>query len=143
MSVWKAIWAVIVGTFVAAALGMIFDYFRPAMLDPANYSKFMYPWFTAVPGLVSSIIVAMMLYGGARTASPAAGKPGAKGAKPQLSGKKGEAVPGMPTFDFDKAHAETAKPAAPVDPGAGSRPASAAPAPPATVPPQPPQEQKQ
>ena len=139
MSVWKAIWAIIVGTFVAAALGMAFDYFRPAVLDPANYSKFMYPWFTAVPGFASGLIVALMLMSGARTApKPAAGaKAGTgKGAKPQLAGsKKDEAVPGMPSFDFDTARAEAGKPATSTPAGGGSRPEAAAPV-------KPPQEQQ-
>jgi hypothetical protein len=146
MTVLKAIWAIIVGTFVAVVLGMAYDYFHPEALNPENY-KFMYPWFTGLPGFISGIIVAIMLNGGAQPAAKsgqAAKADPAKGGKTAAKGAKSEAVPGMPSFDFEKAKAEIAKPTdaspaavPPASSTAGRRPADA------VAPPKPPEGQKQ
>lgn len=128
MAALKAIWAVLVATFIAAVLGMIYDYFRPAFIpDPSGY-QYMYPWFTAVPGFIAAVIVVLMTGAGRGAPAATAGKPAASkpAAGNKSSGKPSAAdqVAGMPSFDFDKAREQVkSSPPAPMPPA----PASTAP----------------
>lgn len=147
----RAIWTVIVSTLAAAAVGCVYDYFRPALLDAtrgsgaeawfsSGNSMYLMPWLFAIAGLISSIIAVLMSGAGKRTiqAVPAPVKkehvPQPAGNKPAVKTKAGEeAVPGMPGFDFDKALAEI-KTETPGAPATGEIPASVPPA--AVEPPQ-------
>ena len=127
MAVLKAIWAIIVGTFMAAVIGGIYDYLRPGFIpDPAQY-KFVYPWLTGASGFLAALI-AVGIAGvrqpaGARSAVAQA--PAAKPA-PRERGATKPAVTGaadMPTFDIDKAMKEikgTGAPTGSAQPPAGA-----------------------
>ena len=122
----RALWAVLLGTVVAAIIGALFDYLRPTIL-PAKEYQYLYPWVTAVAGLFGSIMAIWVFStGGVRepaTSKPIAprrkpkavkqGKPEVKNAADQQGIKTSEEVPGMPTFDLDELKAGEQKPADP------------------------------
>lgn len=124
MAVLKALWAILVGTFMAAVLGGIYDYLRPAFIpDPAQY-KFVYPWMTGLSGFLAALIAVCIA--GVRTAGMAkaagtAAQPARGAAKGRQEARKPVAgAADMPTFDIDKALKEIKSPSTPAP--ATSRP---------------------
>jgi len=110
--------------------GAMFDYARIAFNISTDNLVLVYPWVSGIGGLAAALLTAII---GATGAAPESTKaaPAKKGAPSKSASQN---VPGMPSFDFDKARGEAAKPAATPDTG-GSRPDAAAPA-------KPPQEQQ-
>lgn len=99
MGFFRALFAVIAATVVAFLLGMAFDYFRMAMNLQLEGLLMVFPAVAGAAGFVAAIIaLSMARGGGAQTTGGAAARAGkARG------GKAADEVPGMPTFDFDKA----------------------------------------
>lgn len=116
----RGLLAVLAGILVTGIIGAAYDYLRPGViLDPVN-TKFLYPWITGLSGGFGAA-VAVLIYGAStprsaserpaprprpvrepKRAAKAEPKPAAK-PQPDTSSE----VPGMPTFDFDKAKTET------------------------------------
>jgi|GEM_PF-2382683 len=131
----RGIIAIFVGLLVTAIVGAAYDYLRPEpLLDPVN-TKFLYPWITGLSGALGALI-AVLVYGpGQRSQNPQAAAPrpvrerpakvkpqkakkAVPDAKPEPLAKPepkptletSQDVPGMPTFDFDKARKDAAPP---------------------------------
>jgi hypothetical protein len=124
MNVFRRLWVVAVSTFAAYIVGIIYEFFRPA-LNSATENTVLSPWFsTGIPQYVMSWLFAIA---GCIAAAVAVGmaappiakraqrgaEPGAAGvAKPVKAAGKAQPqvqagdVPGMPGFDFEQAKAE-------------------------------------
>ena len=101
-------------------IGAAYDYLRPGeILDPVN-TKFLYPWITGLSGGLGAF-VAVLVYGlstprSATDRAPARPRPVRQPKRPVPAKEKpaatstGAEVPGMPTFDFDKAKVDADKP---------------------------------
>ncbi len=104
MGFFRSLFAVIAATVVAFLLGMAFDYFRMAMNLQTEGMLMVFPAVAGAAGFIAAIIALSMARGGgsaSRAASASAQTAKAKGSKAVHE------VPGMPTFDFDKAKQET------------------------------------
>ncbi|MCH7472146.1 hypothetical protein IIA79_04250 [bacterium] len=105
MALARAIWAVVAGTFVAAIIGAMFDYFRDAIFPGNQDYKYLYPWVTAVAGLCAALMTLLVAGSGGLQAAKktrASAERGKGGAKTKTSSE----VPGMPTYDFKKGAGE-------------------------------------
>lgn len=101
MGFFRSLFAVIAATAAAFLLGMAFDYFRMAMGLQTEGLLMVFPAVAGAGGFIAAIIALLAAGGGRPSAREPGGRP--RQASAAQGGKSREAVPGMPTFDFDKA----------------------------------------
>ncbi len=101
MGFFRGLFAVIAATAAAFLLGMAFDYFRMAMGLQTEGLLMVFPAVAGGAGFIAAIIALLAAGGGRPVTRDATGR---SSRAPAGKGKQSkEEVPGMPTFDFDKA----------------------------------------
>jgi hypothetical protein len=101
MGFFRSLFAVIGATAAAFLLGMAFDYFRMALGLETEGLMMVFPAVAGAGGFIAAIIALLAVGGSRPSASESGGRSGQASAAQGRRSK--EEVPGMPTFDFDKA----------------------------------------
>jgi hypothetical protein len=101
MGFFRSLFAVIAGTVVAFLLGMAFDYFRLAMQFDTEGLMMVFPVVAGAAGFIASIFALITAGGGKKPAQKSGSGTAQRSAAGRGTGK--DSVPGMPTFDFDRA----------------------------------------
>jgi hypothetical protein len=113
VAVIRGILAVLIGVFVAAAIGAAYDYLKLSFIpNPAEWT-FIWPYVFAGAGAIAAVIAVVLYVRWSRVPQPGASGPrrepltkqrakAAPPAKDKVTLSTSSDVPGMPTFEVDR-----------------------------------------